>query len=62
MLEGEALILWPLDAKIWFIKEDPDAGKDWRQKEKAAGEDEMVGWDHQLNWHEFEQTLGDSDG
>ena len=60
--EAEAPILWPPDAKSWLIGKDPDAGKDWRQKEKAAVEDEMVGWDHQLNRHEFEETPGDSDG
>ena len=41
---------------------DPDAGKDWRQKEKRAAEDEMAGWHHWLNGHEFEQALGDSEG
>ena len=41
---------------------DRDAGKDWRQEEKGATEDEMVGWHHQLNGNEFEQTLGDSEG
>ena len=39
----------------------PDAGKDWRQKEKEMTEDEMVGWYHRLNGHEFEQTPGDSE-
>ena len=39
-----------------------DAGKDLGQEEKEATEDEMVGWHHQLNGHEFEQTLGDSEG
>ena len=42
--------------------EKADAGKDWRQKEKGMTEDEMVGWHHQLNRHEFEQALGDSEG
>ena len=42
--------------------EKTDAGKDWGQKEKGAAEDEMVGWHHRLNGHEFEQTLGDSEG
>ena len=42
------------------IGKDPDAGKDWRQKEKRVEEDEMVGWHHQLDRHESEQTLGDS--
>ena len=42
--------------------EDPDAGKDWRQEKKGTTEDEMVGWHHRLNGHEFEQALGDGDG
>ena len=41
---------------------DPDAGKDWGQEEKGTREDEMVGWHHWLNGHEFEQTQGDSEG
>ena len=44
------------------IGKDPDAGKDWRQEEKGTAEDEMDGWHHQLNGHEFEQTLGDGEG
>ena len=60
--EAEALIHWPPDVKNWLIWKDPDAGKDWRQEEKAATEDEMVGWHQWLNGHEFEQTLGDSEG
>ena len=44
-----------------LIRKDPDAGKDGRQ-EKGLTEDEMVGWHHQLDGHEFEQTLGDSEG
>ena len=51
--EAEAPILWPLDAKSWLIRKDPDAGRDWRQ-EKGLTEDEMVGWHHRLNGHEFE--------
>ena len=51
--EAEAPILWPPDAKNWLIGKDPDAGKDWRW-EKGMTEDEMVGWHHQLNGHEFE--------
>ena len=54
--------LWPPDAKSQLIGKDPDAGKDWRQKEKGAAEDEMVRWHHQLNGHEFEQTSRDSEG
>ena len=57
--DAEAPMLWPLDAKSWLIGKDPDAEKDWRQKEKRVAEDEMVGWHHQLNGHEFEQTPGD---
>ena len=57
--EAESLILWLLDGKNWFIGEDPDAGKGWGQKETGATEDEMVGWHHWLNQHEFEQTQGE---
>ena len=52
--EAETPILWPPDAKNWLILKDPDAGKDWRQEEKGMTEDEMVGWHHWLNEHEFE--------
>ena len=52
--EAETPILWPPDAKSWLIGKDPDAGKDWRQEEKGITEDEMVGWYHRLNGHEFE--------
>ena len=45
-----------------LMVKDPDAGKDQRQEEKGMTEDEMVGWHHQLNGHEFEQTLGDGEG
>ena len=60
--DAEAPILWPPDVKSQLIGKDPDAGKDWRQKEKRAVEDEMVGWHHWLNGHESEQTPGDSEG
>ena len=59
--EAEAPIFWPPDVKSWLTGKDPDAGKDWRQ-EKGMTEDEMVGWHHWLNGHEFEQTLEDSEG
>ena len=59
--DAEAPILWPPDGKIWFIRKDPDAGKDWRQEEKEMTEDEMVGWYHWINGHEFEQALGVGD-
>ena len=60
--EAETSILWPLDAKNWLTGKDPDAGKDWRQEEKGAAEDEMVGWHHQLDGHEFKQASGVGDG
>ena len=60
--EAEALILWPPNAKNWLTGEDPDAGKDWRQKEKGMAEDEMVGWHHWLNGREFEQAPGVGNG
>ena len=53
-VEAETPILWPPEAKKWLIGRDPDAGKDWRQEEKGMTEDEMVGWHHRLNGHEFE--------
>ena len=52
-VEAETPILWPPDAKSWLICKDPDAGKDWGQEEKGTTEDEMVGWHHRLNGHEF---------
>ena len=61
-VKAEAPILWPPDAKSRLIRKDPDAGKDWRQEEKETTEDEMVGWHHRLNRHEFEQTQEDSKG
>ena len=60
--EAETAILWPPDVKNWLIGKDPDAGKDWRREEKGMTEDEMVGWHHWLNGHEFEQALGVGDG
>ena len=55
-VEAEAPILWPPDGKSLLIWKDPDAGKDWGQEEKGTTEHEMVGWHHQFNGHEFEQT------
>ena len=60
--ETEAPILWPPDVKNWLIGKHPDAGKDWRQEEKGTTEDEMVGWHHRLDGHEFEKALGSCDG
>ena len=55
-------VLWWPDVKSWLFGKDPDAGKDWRQKEKGITEDEMIGWHYRLNGHEFEQTEGGSEG
>ena len=52
--EAETPILWPPDAMSWLIWKDPDAGKDLRWEEKGMTEDEMVGWHHWFNGHEFE--------
>ena len=60
--EAETPILWPLNSKKWLIGKAPDAGKDWRQEEKGTTEDEMIGWHHWLDGHEFEQALGFGDG
>ena len=58
---SEASILCPPDVKSQLTGKGPDAGKDWGQ-EKRASEVEMVVWHHRFNWHEFEQTSGDSEG
>ena len=60
--EVEAPIFWPPNVKNWLIGKDPASGKDWRKEEKRATEDEMVGWHHQLDGHEFEETLWVGDG
>ena len=60
--ETEAPILWPPGTKSQLTGKDPDSGKGWGQEEKEVTEDEMVGRHHRLNGHEFEQTLGDSEG
>ena len=60
--EAKALLLWPPNVKSWLTEKEPDAGKDWGQQEKEVTEGEMVGWHHQLNGHEFEQTPRDSEG
>ena len=60
--EAETPIPWSPDEKNWFTGQDSDAGKDWRQEEKGTTEDEMVGWHHRLNGHEFEQAPGVGDG
>ena len=60
--EDEAPIFWSPDEKNWLIGKEPDAGKNWRQEEKWMTEDEIVGWHHWLNEHEFEQTQGYGEG
>ena len=60
-VEAETPIVWPPDAKSWLIRKDPDTGKDWRL-EKETTEDEMFGWYHRLDGHEFEKALGDGEG
>ena len=57
-VEAETPVLWPPAAKIWLIWKDPNAAKDWRQGEKGTTEDEMVGWHHQLEGHEFGLSSG----
>ena len=52
--KAETPILWPPDAKSCLIGKDSDAGRDWEQEEKGTTEDEMTGWHHRLNGHEFE--------
>ena len=56
--EAETPLLWPSNAKNWLLGKDLDSGKDWRW----MTEDEMVGWHHWLDGHEFEQTPGDGEG
>ena len=60
--DAEAPILQPPDTKNWLIGKDPDAGKDRRQEDNGTPEDEMFGWYHQLDGHEFEQVPGVGDG
>ena len=60
--ETETPIFWPPHVKSWLIWKDLDAGKDWGQEEKGTTEDEMAGWYHWLNAHEFGWTLGVGDG
>ena len=60
--EAKTSVLWPPDAKNWLPGKDPDAGKNWRQKEKGTSENEMVQWHHRLDGREFEQAPGVGDG
>ena len=56
--DAETPVLWPPDGKNWLTGKNCDAGKDWRQVEKGTTEDEVVGWHHWLDGHEFEQAPG----
>ena len=60
--EAETPVLWPSDGKSLLIGKDPDAGRDWGQEEKGTTEDDMAGWHHRLDGHEFVQTPGIGDG
>ena len=60
--EAETPILWPPNMKNWLIGKGPNAGEGWRQEEKGMTEDEIVGWHHQLDGHEFAQAPGVGDG
>ena len=60
--KADTPILWPPDVKNWPFWKGPDAGKDWRWEEKGTTEDEMFGWHHWLNGHDFESTPGVGDG
>ena len=60
--KAETPVLWPPHVKSWLIRNDSDAGRDWGQEEKGMTEDEMAGWHHRLEGHEFEWTPGVGDG
>ena len=60
--KAETPVLWPPHVKRWLLGKDSDAGRDWGQEEKGTTEDEMAGWHHRLDGHEFEWTLGVGDG
>ena len=53
-VEAETPGLWPPYVKSWLIWKDPEAGSDWGQEEQGTTEDEMAGWHHRLDGHEFE--------
>ena len=60
--KAETPILGPPHMKSWLIGKDSDAGRDWGQEEKGTTEDEMAGWHHRLDGHEFDWTPGVGDG
>ena len=59
--KAETLVLWPPHVKSWLIGKDSDDGRDWGQEEKGTTEDEMAGWHHWLDGHEFGWTSGVGD-
>ena len=60
--KAETSVLWPPHVKSWLLGKDSDAGRDWGQEEKGTTENEMAGWHHRLDGHEFGWTLGVGDG
>ena len=60
--KAETPVLWPPHVKSWLIWKDSDSGRDWGQEEKGTTEDEMAGWHHRLDGHEFEWILEVGDG
>ena len=60
--KAETPVLWPPHVKSWLIGKDSDARRDWGQEKKRTTKDEMAGWHHWLNGHEFEWTPGFGDG
>ena len=60
--KSETPILWPPHVKSWLIGKKSYVGRDWGQEEKGATEDEMAGWHHRLDGHDFEWTPGVGDG
>ena len=60
--KAETPVVWPPDVKSWLIGKDSDAGSNWGQEEKGTTQDEMAGWHHRLDGHEFVWTPGVGDG
>ena len=60
--KAETPVFWPPLEKSWLFGKDSDAGTDWGQEKKGTTEDEMAGWHHRLDGHEFEWTPGVDDG
>ena len=60
--KAETPVLWLPHVKSWLIGKNSDAGRGWGQEEKGTTKDEMAGWHHRLDGHEFEWTPGVGDG